>query len=1219
MKNIIWSEDAVKIFEFEKNFCVQAGAGSGKTTALVELYINLLKKKCNGEEILPENILAITFTEKAAAEMKDRVFLRIESELKSNEENYDFWEKIIQSLRFASISTFHGFCANIIKEYSIETGIAYNFSIINETEKNELITKFVSEIFKELISEKYGLSEKIFLEFGSLPKISEEIGSLYNTLKNRGILIKNIFDNILIKKNKFDIRYFEKKSVEPSEKIRLFLEEILEISSQHSSSPTLKKVYKGLCNLGFDTNKNLLNIERLIELDNVIAGNWGPKFKNLKDGIKTEIDILKNFKIMPEIYEYSLYISEILVKLDEKMYDYKLKNSIIDFDDLIIFAVELFENNSEIIKTVKKKFRYVLVDEYQDTNFMQEKLIKLLGFSNGIPDAEKLFIVGDVKQSIYKFRGAEASIMKKWQKEFNDKYDNCSVKFFPENRRTVKSLIKIINELFSIVMDNSLYDFGIKYIPENIMSSVRGDIIQNKAVCEFIKIISRGEENSIEEHSEDDDGFGNDIGIKKYSSNDLRSYEAEFLAGKINEIVNNDEKRIFTEDKIEKKIRTSKFGDITVLFRSFTDIKIYENKFREYGIPYYVVKGRGFYDCPEIIDLIIFLKIISNPSDKISFSGVLRSPFLLLNDNQIAVIFQQLNNGIKLKELNFEKKWFSTDTICRLKDFIEFISWLQENYSKYRVFEILNFIIEKFNYKIFLVTKFNSVQQLANLDKLLHISDNFDRNDTGILEDFIKLIDRLSETSANESEAELIDEKSDCVKLMTIHQSKGLEFPIVIIPDISRKPNYRPKRIIATENDLTIKINNLYSGKIINSEYSEFENIDKLKEIEENKRVFYTACTRARDYLIFIGFESSKKKSDTWMEWLDKYLESFSVNNEEKKILYSKITIEEIPNLNFYKNKIFNSSGYSEIKDFSKNYFSINRFKCFSSNFIEISPTSLAVFSECPRKFFYSYIAGITDFSYQLNDFGGKVRYQKDNCIFENNELTYLEKDIKQNGILSNFITAGLYAHYILEKIDIRNQSDKIQKNIIEYSKPYSFKLENNVMGNVNKSVLNAAEIIKREIIRTENFNIERELPFYLKLNDSETELSVYINGIIDLLIYNEEEIYIVDYKYSKYKENNFVNRMQLIIYSFAVYELFNKFPDKLYIFYLKEPEIKLDIFGLTDENYLCEKNKLIQSAKQIVSINNLSDKELFPINTFEYCKNKGCIYENICFNSACS
>ncbi|HPG29456.1 MAG TPA: UvrD-helicase domain-containing protein [bacterium] len=1210
-----WSDSILEVFEFQKNYCVQAGAGSGKTTALVELYFNLLKNNSSRtKSISPENILAITFTDKAANEMKERIFSRIESELSHSPGDFNFLKKSLESLRFASISTFHSFCANIIKEYSIETGITQNFSIINESEKKELINKFISDSYKTFISKKTESAEKIFFEFGSIPKISSELSELYETIRNRGIALSDILKKIETKLNDSNSQILNGNILESAGKINELLNGTIEAATIPKASITLKKVYSGLIEYGFTQKKDLKNISNLIELDKIIAGNWGAKFKYLRDGLKEEIKKLESALILPETYEYSMFIADVLLNAEKKMTDYKFQNNSFDFDDLIIQTVELLETNREARKRIRNKYEFILVDEFQDTNFMQEKLVKALGFSDDFPDNAKLFIVGDIKQSIYKFRGAEASIMKKWQNDFHKKFENCSIKFFPENRRTVKSLVGVINGLFENIMNNSTDDFGINYLPENVMNPVRPDIEENDVVCEFIKLkipdSNNSEENPSSVESMENEIVGNessedDVGQTVYKTKEMRKFEAEFIAKKIIEMTSSPDKKIFVEDHTEKKIRVSKFKDIALLFRAFTDIKIYETKFKEYGIPYYVVKGRGFYDCFEIIDLISFLKIISNPLDMISFAAVLRSPFILLNDNQIALIFRQLNAGTGLKELKFDKNIFSSNSIKIIDEFIDFLIKVQSNYSKFRVFELLTLIIETFHYKLFLSTKFNYRQKLANIEKLLNISDNFDMNNSGILEDFIELLERLSEHSSNESEAELADEKADVVKLMTVHQSKGLEFPVVIIPDISRKSVYKSKRIIATENDLTMRINNLYGGKIKNSEYEDFQNADKSKEFEENKRIFYTACTRARDYLIFTAGEPAKKISGNWLEWVEPFFKKRREENSEYRIRYLEIN-PEITRENAIAKPVFsNITADPQIPPFSK-YLEVKNYKTPVSDYIEISPTSLAIFYDCPRKFFYSHIIDAESYPAKETKPDDSEETPKKDCEEMNSNGSAGER-------FSDFITSGLYAHYLLEKIDILNPVDEIKKHIDRLSGRYAFKLDAEKINEANLSVIKAVKVLQSEIFSGKKFSIEKELPFYLKLTDS--EFSAYLNGIIDLLAYNESEIFIIDYKYSRLKKNNPVNKTQLILYSFAIDEIFHRFPDNLYVFYLKEKNTGIDSFRLTDKEYFDAKKNILAAAQKLasISISNQNDINLFPCRFSAECENQNCGYYSLC------
>lgn len=666
----------------DKNTFISAGAGTGKTHILVERYIELLQK---GYAEIPE-IVAITFTEKAAKEMKDRIRERCS-------------EKDKRELENSRIDTIHGLCARIIRENPIEIGIDPRSDILDETEELTLLDKLVHRFLIELLEEKDSATTRILKEYG---------------LRDTKAIIRELV-------------------------------------------------------------KNRMDIDKSIQADDIY-----------------------------NIYE----------KISKRYEDYKRKNALLDFDDLIIYVKKLLKENKAVRRYYQKLIKYILVDEYQDTDFHQKEIIFYLAEGR----KNKLFIVGDMKQSIYRFRGADVSVFQNTKRALGK---NCNFFDLNINMRSLPQIIDFINDLFGKVM-------GRNTAGKKDYESVYKDILpyrkDNSGTIEFLSIIPE-EEDTIER---------------------IRSREADLIARKIIQLAN---------DKVQ-------FKDIAVLFRAMTDIKLYEDVFRKYNIPYYIIAGSGFYARQEIKDILNYLKALDDPNDKIAVAGVLRSPMVGLTDNGLYWWFRKNT----MPKDNEDK--------TRLENYLSTYNYLKGIKDHVTISYLLQEIIRCTNYYAILAGQYMGEQRILNIFKLIDSSRRFESKGIFTFKDFTKYIDELVINEAREGEAAVSEEESNVVKVMTIHKAKGLEFPVVIIPDISRRPKSVRGPVLFDRNikGLGLKVRDK-DGEYEDTEIRKIikEEIER-KELAESKRLLYVASTRARDYIIYSGIFN--QDNEGWSKWLGEYMDN---------------------------------------------------------------------------------------------------------------------------------------------------------------------------------------------------------------------------------------------------------------------------------------------------------------------------------------------------------
>jgi len=775
------------ISDINKNIVVAAPAGSGKTEKLAIRYIALLSSG-----VPPERILAITFTEKAAAEMKERILKIL------REEKPDLYKTIKEKIFLMRISTIHSFCLTLLKRFAFEKGIDPNFEII-EPEETEIIAQTINSSLVKLMDEKDNKLKDYVLE------LSTKYG--WKKLKD---FIKRLFD-LRPSSLKGNLYKFD------SSKLLSLKEEII---SEAKRINGLYEIFKEpLQEEDFNKIFALLNSKDSYFLtDNGKPRTQIPKELNINCSKETFNNFTNKMnKFFNEIKKmtYNLEIEKLyeIFKFCNEEYTLVKKNlNLLDFNDLELLTYELLNESSEIDNVLfafDEQTDHILVDEFQDTNFLQWAIIKKLTeeWRAGLGSKREggtnptLFIVGDKKQSIYGFRNANVEVfdiaIKEMQKWYGKQFTQIGVK---ENYRCGKEIINYVNDIFSKIMIRKETD------PYWRTEYEKFDPIR-KSQGKVIPLI-------IEEAS--------------------KKEEAEAVASKIKEIIKNEKKHV--KDKDEEREEKIEYKDIAILLRKRTHLNEYELALRKEGIPTVVVRGLGFHQEPEVIILRSLLFFLIEPSDDYSLYILLKSPLLNISEDEILEFTQK--EGLTLYEKIKEDKRFKVlnDTLNKVNEVP------------------LNRLIEDFLVNVKGWEVFYEPQRTANMKKFIQIVQEFESSGKSLQS--IRAYFEEKMEAIEEPKANLNTEEMDAVKIMTIHTAKGLEFPVVFIVGIEEKvkENKDEIKLNVTENNIEI----LYcpDSNIRKEEKDFLELINK--EEEEEKRILYVALTRARDILVISGIKSKE-------------------------------------------------------------------------------------------------------------------------------------------------------------------------------------------------------------------------------------------------------------------------------------------------------------------------------------------------------------------------
>lgn len=880
MSETKWTrEQNLAINEKGSNILVAAAAGSGKTAVLVERIIN----KVINEKIDIDKILVVTFTNAAASEMRERILDAIYKRLEEERDNSHL-QRQINLLNKASISTIHAFCLDVIRNNFFEIDTSANFRVGDTTEV-ELIKQ---EVIEDLFEQKYEEENKEFLNlietytnYRNDDKLKEIVLDIYKFIQSTPFPEKWVKEKIeefnyqtdtdfaktkwgkIILKELFSqieecILKLEKISKETAkfwelEKFTLVLSQDIEkLKSLINQDISWDKLYY-LIN-DFTWQKWPVDKKVTIDLKN--------EAKEIRDSVKKQFTKIAS-KVMicdskeanediNEMYKTLLNLANLVLEFTEKFKQAKKEKNIIDFNDIEHLALEILVNKenlnekTKVAKDYMKKFEEIDIDEYQDSNLVQEYIL------NSISRGNNIFMVGDVKQSIYRFRQARPELfLEKYEtyklEEKNSK-NGEKIQLF-KNFRSRKNILDITNNIFKNIMSKEIGE--IEY-NENEYLNYGANYPEQKEKSEIYVInLKEPEEDELEEESQDE--RIEDVVL-----------EARFVAKKVKELIDSE---IEVYDK-KQGLRKVSYRDIAILLRSTSSAApIYEKELNELEIPVFSDSSTTYLESVEIETMMSLLKIIDNPMQDIPLVTVLRSAIGNFTDNDLIEI------RLTDKKCSFYEAMLKSRTKVD-KEIKEKISKLLDNLEKWRKgAEYLS--LDELIWEIYLDTGYyhfvslmpNGNVRQANLKILFEKARDFENTNFNGLFHFINFMDRLKGSGGDLSSAKLIGENEDVVRIMSIHKSKGLEFPIVFLCNAGKKINMKDlNENIILHQDLGIGPKYVDTENRIeyNTLAKEALKIQAQKEIiSEEERVLYVGLTRAKEKLIITGISKDVKKELT--------------------------------------------------------------------------------------------------------------------------------------------------------------------------------------------------------------------------------------------------------------------------------------------------------------------------------------------------------------------
>lgn len=879
-----WTSDQQKaISSFGKDILVAAAAGSGKTAVLVERIIQRLIDQENGYNV--DELLVVTFTNASAAEMRHRIGVALEAAIKENPHSLHL-RKQLTLLSKASISTLHSFCLDVVKRYYYLVDLDPSFRIADSGElallREEVMDELLEECYAMEDAEEFYTLVDVFADDRSDLPLQSIITKLYDFSRahpnpdqwlRKLVGLYELKGDAVIHDLPFTEPLMESIAME-FEAAKALIYQAIDLAElpggpapkmqTYDEDLTLIQSLQDALEVGWGTLYNQINRLTFAKAVAVKKSDYDEDLLEKSDKLRTKAKELVNkvkdqfFARNPDSYLNDMRamktivegVVELVQRYHEKFQALKMEKSIIDFGDLEHFCLEIFMDNgepSDIAKIYQKQFKEILVDEYQDTNHVQETIIQLV--KSGSEQNGNLFMVGDVKQSIYKFRLAEPKLfIDKYRRFQTDEESNSGLRIdLAQNFRSREEVLHGTNFIFKQTMGEKVGD--IEY-SEDAELKVNGLYPEKSTPVSFVLI----EKDGVDMNEED-------------TASDLEKsqLEARFIAKEIRSLIDCGKK---VYDPKTGGYRPLRLKDIVILLRSMPWAQTIMEECKELGIPVYADLSEGYFEATEVAIMLSLLKVIDNPQQDIPLASVLRSPIVGMDEEELAQIRVVKKKGSYYDAFTYfieKEKTANDQTVQKGREFLNKI-------SKWRVLARRGTLSELI-WEIYRDTQFleyvgglpGGKQRQANLRALYDRARQYETTSFRGLFRFLRFVERLQERGEDLGTARAIGEQDDVVRLMTIHRSKGLEFPCVFVAGLNKTFNMKDVQAATLlDKDLGLAMKYVDPAKRVtypSLPQLAFARKQKLETLSEEMRILYVALTRAKEKLYLVGTVSQLEKA----------------------------------------------------------------------------------------------------------------------------------------------------------------------------------------------------------------------------------------------------------------------------------------------------------------------------------------------------------------------
>lgn len=1166
---------------------VSAAAGSGKTAVLIDRLIQKVIAK--EQPINVDELLVVTFTNASAAEMRHRMAEALEKAI-ANDPTSNHLRKQLSLLNKAQISTLHSFCLNIVRQYAYMLTIDPGFRIANETEAAIMRDDMLAEVLEEAYhvdnpEAMYRLSDS-FTSDRDDQSIEVMIEKLYSYSRvhpepQKWLLAIPEAYNLPVDMTidelsfmgplKLAIIHHLEEAIAVTEEIRRLanepngpapLAETAMIDQQmiqeavdlmkNSSWQSVFHYFQGIkwgraaaikkdsCDEGM---KNQATDKRT-KVKKII--------NDLKDNYftRTPERLLEEMRLMaPQLRK----LVELTIAYGERYTAAKNEKGLVDFSDLEHYALDILseqdENGelipSDIAKEYKSRFKEVLVDEYQDTNLLQETILQFV--KSGDENTGNMFMVGDVKQSIYRFRLAEPMLFLGKYLAFNDLPIDSGIKIdLNANFRSRKEVLHATNYIFSQIMGESVGEI----VYDEAASLKPGAPYEETETPVELALLYEVEDGSAEPLEEEEET------IEAIAEEELKKSQAEarYIISKINEMIHSKQT---VYDPWKKAHRPVEYSDIVILMRSMAWSGEVTEQFKEAGIPLYAELSKGYFEAIEVLIMLHTLRAIDNPYQDISLASVLRSPFVGLTESELALIRL---SAPKEPFYDALKTFVSTGGPGMSADIAEKLQRFLLQYEDWRDLSRRGSLADLI-WQIYLDTHYyeivgampNGKQRQANLRILHDRAIDYEKTSFRGLFRFLRFIDRMRKRGDDLGAARAIGEKENVVRLMTIHSSKGLEFPVVFLAGMGRPFNqmdFNESYLFDQSFGLAVKA--IDPEKRISFTSLPFLSMKEKKQMElkaEEMRVLYVAMTRAKEHLYLIG--SIKDLAKTLAKWQD----AQNVLSDEMLPDYMRAKAKGYldwigPALSRHTNfRQLSDVNEANIVDSESNWRIVAKCVNDLKHIVQeeekeavkldqlIDPTQNIYLKKIQERFDTPYVHEITTHKRSKQTVSEMKRIQQlmdqsDDDYFQMSSPTSLKKIAKRPFFLQQEAKltgaeAGTAVHAFMQNVDLHEE--KNEEQVLLFAERLA---EREILTKAEQAAINpnkmvpffSSEIAKR--LRNAK-EVMREFPFTYALEDNDGDKQI-IQGVVDCLFLEDDGRWVLlDYKTDKVK--HLVNNESLL------------------------------------------------------------------------------------------
>lgn len=983
-----WTEEQNKVIDSRAgNLLVAAAAGSGKTAVLVERIIEMVlgidshgNKIADGIDI--DELLVVTFTKAAAAQMKEK----IADVLSKRAEEMPYDEHLVKQLALisrAEITTIDSFCLGVVKDHFNVVDIDSSFDIADGPEmeliKSDVMDEVMEECYQEADPEFIHLADSFSLKESDriLTEMVEKVYKVSSSFSRPELWLDNARCALLVEDEEAltELGWFQsyEKSVRQAVASAVAMAQeclfvcdmpygpagyrnsicddidMLTFMSEQDSLDKIKESYIGFGNIG--RNKKDSFDEKLA----AYVKNMRKKYKDLIDKTVSDIrpvdTILKETRLMGRPLAALIDLTK---KYRNRLNQVKRDRNVYEFHDIEEFALDIVCDGydedgaaipSGIGRAISRKYKEILIDEYQDSNFLQEDILTCV--SGCGENLNNIFMVGDMKQSIYRFRMARPDLFLNKYDTYPEQSDgsNCRKILLSNNFRSSKSILDIVNMIFAPLMSKDMG--GIEYDDAAFLKPGQAQI-----------------ETADEDMKPELYLIGNDT-KKTQDEKSNTEIEAIAIADKIDSIVNGKESFFIKDDKAPNGRRRVIYRDIVILLRSVKgSASIYDRVFTERGIPVYLESEQGYFDAIEVNTLLSMLAVIDNVYLDYDMAAVLRSPLVGLDEEQLAHIVGIYNEHMKQqKNTNALKNGMLYDKMVhyvnlktgdviedKLNIFLAMLRYLKEEKNYMSISDMIRYVLDETGYYWFVSSMGMGKRRQANIDMLIGKADAYEESSFKGLFNFLRYIERLKVNDIDFAEASALSDSEDVVRIMTMHKSKGLEFPVVFVSGLGKQlTNMDARDSVVVHSDYylasyaidtrnRVKQNTFARSAIINALKTEM--------YAEEMRVLYVALTRAKQKLYMTAcvndIDKTLEKCDSvatglgkllygdklaascFMEWIlmsrkvsdgaDFFVEQYSLNGTEIMLKTSEMAALKTVNSKTAENKAFDDGLYEKIQ-----------------------------------------------------------------------------------------------------------------------------------------------------------------------------------------------------------------------------------------------------------------------------------------------------------------